>query len=68
MYYHRLGTPQSEDILVYKDPKNPECKFSAESTLDGQFIIVIISKGTSSSGRKLYLIDLKKTNYQIIGK
>ena len=60
MYYHRLGTSQFEDILIYKDPENPEYRFSAESTLDGQFIIIETKKGTSASGNKLYLIYLRK--------
>ena len=67
MYYHRLGTPQSKDILIYKDSENPEYMFSAKSTLDGQFIIVDIMKDCDPINM-LYLIDLKKTNYQIVGK
>ncbi|CAB5363948.1 uncharacterized protein OCT59_008100 [Rhizophagus irregularis] len=65
LYYHRLGTSQSEDILVYKDPENPEYMFTAQSTLDGQFIVIKIEKDCDPIN-KLYLIDLKKTNYQII--
>jgi prolyl oligopeptidase len=67
LYYHRLGTSQSEDILVYTDPENPEFMFTAESTLDGQFVVIKIEKDCDPVN-KLYLIDLKKTNYQVIGK
>jgi prolyl oligopeptidase len=67
LYYHRLGTLQSEDILVYKDPENPEYSFSASATTDGQFVIMDIKKDTGPIN-KIYLIDLKKTNYQIIGE
>ncbi|GBB87344.1 hypothetical protein RclHR1_01380006 [Rhizophagus clarus] len=63
LYYHRIGTFQSEDILVYKDPENPEYKFKAQCTLDGQFVVISIKKDCNPN--KLYLIDLKKTNYQI---
>jgi prolyl oligopeptidase len=66
LYYHRIGTPQSEDILVYKDSENPEYKFTTQTTLDGQFVVISIKKDCNPN--KIYLIDLKKTNYQVIGK
>ena len=67
MYYHRLKTPQSADVLIYKDPENPEYMFTASCTLDGRFVDITITKDTSPVN-KVYLIDLKKTNYQIIGE
>ncbi|RIA79520.1 prolyl endopeptidase [Glomus cerebriforme] len=65
LYYHRLGTSQSEDILVYKDPENPEYIFTGLTTMDGQFVIIDVTKDCEPVN-KIYLIDLKKTNYQII--
>ena len=67
LYYHKLGTPQSEDVLICKDPENPEYMFSATSTLDGQYIVINITKDCDPVNQ-LYLIDLKKTDYQIIGR
>ena len=32
VYYHRVGTPQSVDVLVMKDPEHPEWMFSASGT------------------------------------
>ena len=67
MYYHRLGTTQTEDVLIYKDPEHPEYMFSGENTLDGRFIVIDIKKDCGKINN-LYLIDLEKTNHQIVGK
>ncbi|CAI2184310.1 5744_t:CDS:10, partial [Funneliformis geosporum] len=65
LYYHRLETSQSEDILIYKDPVNPECMFSAESTMDGRYIALTVTKDCDPVN-KIYFIDLEKTNRQIV--
>lgn len=36
IYYHVLGTDQSEDILCWKDPENPQINFGTEITDDGK--------------------------------
>ena len=36
LYYHFLGTDQSEDILCWKDPENPKYLFAASVTEDGK--------------------------------
>jgi len=36
LYYHFLGTDQSEDILCWKDPENPKYTFRAHVTDDGK--------------------------------
>lgn len=38
LYYHFLGTDQSQDILCWKDPENPKHSFSADVTEDGKVI------------------------------
>jgi len=40
VYVHRLGTPQSDDALVYERPDNPNLAFAAEVTDDGVYLIV----------------------------
>ncbi|PSS31987.1 hypothetical protein PHLCEN_2v2229 [Hermanssonia centrifuga] len=48
LYYHKVGTSQSEDILVYKDHTEPEWFFGAEvSETDGKYLIMSVSKDTS---------------------
>jgi prolyl oligopeptidase len=34
--YHVMGTPQSQDVVVYSDPEHPLWMFSAEVTDDGR--------------------------------
>ena len=36
LYYHFLGTDQSQDILCWKDPDNPKHMFGADVTDDGK--------------------------------
>ncbi len=47
MYYHRLGSEQSDDELVYDRPDDKEIGISAQVTDDGHYIIIHLSKGTS---------------------
>ncbi|MEM6580583.1 MAG: prolyl oligopeptidase family serine peptidase [Pseudomonadota bacterium] len=46
VYFHRVGTDQSEDQLVYANPDNPEWSPSARASDDGRHLIINISKGT----------------------
>lgn len=54
VYYHRLGTKQTDDQLILADPGNPEWGFNAEVTEDGRFLIVTTWKGTDDKYRILY--------------
>ncbi len=56
VFYHRLGTPQEKDVLVYHDPKNPLRYYSLGVTEDQKYAILEISAGTS--GNELYWKDL----------
>nr|ACQ65797.1 prolyl oligopeptidase [Conocybe apala] len=47
VYYHRVGTPQSEDILIHRDPANPEWMFGVNVTDNGEYIELYISKDSS---------------------
>lgn len=48
VYFHRIGTPQSQDVLVYSTPNDPELGHSAEVTHDGRWVVITTSKGTDS--------------------
>ncbi len=54
LYYHKLGTPQSDDVLVYERPDHKEWQFGAEVTEDGRYLVLSISKGTDRKNRVLY--------------
>jgi prolyl oligopeptidase len=61
VYYHRIGTPQSQDELVYQDPKNPQRFHTVQTTEDERFAILTISdRGTGKQGNAVRVMDLSK--------
>ncbi len=58
LYYHVVGTPQSEDRLIYERPDQPEWGFNAEITEDGRYALIYVWHGTDPKNR-LYYVDLK---------
>jgi prolyl oligopeptidase len=48
LYYHRLGTPQSADTLVYERPDQPKWGFGAEASEDGRYLFIHVWQGASS--------------------
>jgi prolyl oligopeptidase len=59
VFFHKVGTPQSEDILVYERPDQPEWGFGAGVTDDGQYLVLNVSKGTDRKNR-FFFRDLGK--------
>ncbi|KAL5706348.1 prolyl oligopeptidase [Ranunculus cassubicifolius] len=57
VYYHYMGTDQSQDILCWKDSENPKYMFSVQVTEDGQFVLLYIGDGCDPVN-KLYYFDL----------
>ncbi len=49
LYYHRLGTAQAKDVLVYENKEQKEWGFGASVTDDGATLLIYVWKG---SGRK----------------
>src|SRR6266700_4490386 len=58
VYYHRLGTDQSQDRLVYERPDQPDWGMNAEVTDDGRYAVLNVWLGTDRRNR-LYYLDLK---------
>lgn len=58
VYYHKLGTPQSADILIYEDKLHPLRNVYAEVTEDEHFLIINLSEGTS--GSEIWAKDLQR--------
>ena len=54
LYYHRLGTEQSADILIYDRPDQKEWGFAGEVTEDGAYLIISVWKGTDSRNLVFY--------------
>ena len=47
VFYHKLGTDQSKDVLIYEDKEHPLRYHGAGLTEDGRFLILNVSEGTS---------------------
>lgn len=58
IYYHKLGTLQSDDKLIWEDKQNPKRLFGAGVTDDEKFLILTISEG-SSNNNLLYFKNLE---------
>jgi prolyl oligopeptidase len=54
LYYHRLGTPQSEDVLVYERPDQKEWGFSGGVTDDGRYLVISVWRGTDPRNLVFY--------------
>jgi len=54
LYYHRLGTPQSEDLLVYHRPDQKEWGFAGGVTEDGDYLIISVWRGTDPKNLIFY--------------
>ena len=60
VYYHKLGTEQEEDKLVFSDTEKPLRNFHAYLTEDEQFLI--ITETESTSGNALYASKISDVN------
>src|SRR6201997_3052007 len=65
LYYHKVGTPQSEDTLIYERPDNKEMGFGGQVTDDGHYLVIFVTQGTSPKNR-LYYKDLTKPDSQVV--
>ncbi len=57
LYYHRLGTSQDEDVLVFERPAQPSWFVHATTSADGRFLHIYSSAGADSRNR-LAVVDL----------
>ena len=54
LYYHKVGTPQSEDVLVYERPDQKEWGFGGDVTESGDYLILSVWMGTSPKNLLFY--------------
>jgi prolyl oligopeptidase len=65
LYYHRLGTPQSEDELIYHRPDRKEWGFSGGVTEDGRYLVISVWLGTDPKNLVFYR-DLQDPNAEVV--
>lgn len=63
LYYHKLGTPQSEDELVFGGDITPRRYIGGYVTEDQRYLVITAAESTS--GNELYVQDLKKAGIKI---
>ncbi|KAH0836753.1 prolyl oligopeptidase [Lanmaoa asiatica] len=60
LYYHRVGTPQTQDILVMKDAEHREWMWGPSvSELDGRYLFLTVSRDTARKNL-LWVADLEE--------
>ncbi|MBW4557072.1 MAG: prolyl oligopeptidase family serine peptidase [Trichormus sp. ATA11-4-KO1] len=65
LYYHQLGTPQSDDLLIYHRPDQKEWGFDGSVTEDGRYLIISVWLGTDPRNLVFYK-DLNNPNTEVI--
>lgn len=51
LYFHRLGDPQSKDVVVHAAPDHPTWSFGAIVSGDGELLLVVQTEGTEQKTR-----------------
>ena len=79
IYFHRLGTPQSQDELVYERPDRPEWYMYPRVTDDGRYLFITAAPGSSLTNHMFYkdltrrdspisrLFDVDAGQYRYVG-
>jgi prolyl oligopeptidase len=64
VYFHKVGTPQSADVLVYEDAKNGQRFHNVSTDEKEQYLFLYISdRGKGLDGNALHVADLSKNGY-----
>ena len=58
IYFHKLGTPQSEDPLIFERPDDKELNVGASVTHDGRYLVIYQTRGTSPNNQ-ITILDLQ---------
>ncbi|MFD2367357.1 prolyl oligopeptidase family protein [Pseudoduganella sp. GCM10020061] len=64
LYFHKIGTPQSADTLVYERRDEKEWGFGGDVTDDGRYLVITVTKGTAPKYRVFYK-DLTKKDSKV---
>ena len=61
VYFHKVGTPQSQDRQIYQDAANPQRFNTVETTDDERFALLTVSdRGKGKDGNALFARDLSR--------
>lgn len=62
LYYHRLGSPQTDDKLIYARPDLPHASLGGGVSEDGRYLYVFL-ENESISNNELYYVDLGNADH-----
>jgi prolyl oligopeptidase len=65
VYYHRLGTPQSDDRLIYQRTDHPSWIVNATVSDDGRYVFLTTYRGADNNNQ-LHFIDLERAGTPLI--
>jgi len=65
IYFHKLGTAQTEDVLVYERPDQQDWLLGGTVTEDGNYLIITVYEGTDVKTR-IYYKDLKAKDASVV--
>jgi prolyl oligopeptidase len=65
LFYHKLGTPQAADQLVYERPDQKEWEFSSVVSEDGRYLVIHVHQGTDVRNR-VYYKDLQSPQAKVV--
>jgi prolyl oligopeptidase len=61
VYFHKIGTPQSQDRQIYQDAGNPQRFNTVDTTEDERFALLTVSdRGKGKDGNALFVRDLSR--------
>ncbi|MFI5381835.1 MAG: S9 family peptidase, partial [Tepidisphaerales bacterium] len=66
LYYHRMGTPQSEDRLIFALPEHPQWSFGARVSPDGRYLVISIDQ-PGQLGNAVSYVDLADEHQPVLG-
>ena len=61
LYYHLLGTPTTQDSVVYSRPDHPSRQFAPIATSDGHYLVLVIGDGEVGDRNQEMLVYLDLT-------
>lgn len=65
LYHHTLGTPQSQDTLIYERRDHKDWGFGGSVTEDGRYLVINVSEGTDPKNRVFYK-DLQTKDAKVV--
>ena len=65
LFYHKIGTAQSEDVLIYERPDQKDWLFDGSVSKDGNYLIITVFQGTDTKTR-VYYKDLRAKDAPVV--